>query len=290
MLDVPLPSILEQTIITTYLDRKTAEIDALLAQKERLIVLYEEEKTAVINQAVTKGLYPNAPLKDSGIDWLGEIPVKWELKKLKHLSKQGLKNGVFKKSQDFGSGTKLINVSDIYTDSLLVDENSLERVLCNEQEINKYAVRYGDILFVRSSLKREGIAKAACFLGDSGSIVFECHLIKISPSENKINCRYLNFYLNSSLPRSRLVSLSITKTMTTISQDSIGSLNIMFPSITEQTTIINHIDAEVTRVEAKITKTKRIIKLQKEYRAALISEVVTGRIKVSHLAGGERTQ
>src|SRR5690554_3092831 len=75
----------EQTAIANYLDRKTAEIDELIADKKRLLELYEEEKTAVINQAVTKGINPNVPMKDSGIEWLGEIPEHWEVKKLKHV-------------------------------------------------------------------------------------------------------------------------------------------------------------------------------------------------------------
>ena len=78
---IPVPTTKEQTAIANFLDHKTAEIDALIAQKERLLELYEEEKTAIINHAVTKGIDPNAELKDSGVDWLSEIPVGWEVKK-----------------------------------------------------------------------------------------------------------------------------------------------------------------------------------------------------------------
>ena len=85
---VVIPPKSEQTSIANFLDRKTSEIDDIIADKKRLLELYEEEKTAIINQAVTKGLDPNAPMKDSGIEWLGEIPEHWEVKKIKHLLKK----------------------------------------------------------------------------------------------------------------------------------------------------------------------------------------------------------
>lgn len=275
------PNLEEQTAIANFLDRKTAEIDALIAQKERLLELYEEEKTAIINHAVTKGLDPNAEFKDSGVEWLGEIPVGWKLKNLKYVAEHGLQNGIFKKATDFGSGIKLINVGDIYTHNFLIDENSLERVACTASEVTKYGVNTGDIFFVRSSLKREGIAKTACLEGRNEAIVFECHLIKITPKD--IAHQYLNYYLNSDLLRHKLISLSITTTMSTISQDAIGSLEVIIPSSKEQTAIVQYIKAETARINAKIAKTQRIIELQKEYRTALISEVVTGKIKVPEL-------
>ena len=278
---IPWPLLEEQTPIANFLDRKTAEIDALIAQKERLLELYEEEKTAIINHAVTEGLDPNAELKDSGVEWLGKIPARWKLKNLKFVTKHGLQNGIFKKALDFGSGIKLINVGDIYTHNFLIDENSLERVACTASEVTKYEANTGDIFFVRSSLKREGIGKTACLEGRNESIVFECHLIKIAPKD--IAHQYLNYYLNSDLLRHKLISLSITTTMSTISQDAIGNLEVVIPSSREQTAIVQHIEAETTRINAKITKTQRIIELQKEYRTALISEVVTGKIKVPEL-------
>ena len=282
---IPYFSVEEQTAIANFLDRKTAEIDALITQKERLLELYEEEKTVIINHTVTKGLDSNAELKDSGVDWLGEIPVGWQLKNLKHVTIHGLQNGIFKKGTDFGSGIKLINVGDIYTHNFLIDENSLERVACTASEETKYEVNTGDIFFVRSSLKRDGIAKTACLEGRNESIVFECHLIKITPKD--IAHQYLNYYLNSDLLRHKLISLSITTTMTTISQDAIGSVEVNIPSSKEQTAIVQYINTETARIDAKIIKTQRIIELQKEYRTALISEVVTGKIKVPELSTQE---
>lgn len=133
-INIPLLPLFEQTAIANYLDRKTAEIDELIAQKERLLSLYEEEKTAVINQAVTKGIDPDVKMKDSGIVWLGKIPEHWEVRKLKYLSIDGLKNGIFKKAKDFGRGTKLVNVIDIYQDSFFIQMEALERVNCNQDE------------------------------------------------------------------------------------------------------------------------------------------------------------
>lgn len=106
-LPIPLPSLEEQQEIISFLDHHTAEIDALITKKQELIERLNEQRTAIISHAVTKGLNPDVPMKDSGVDWLEEIPAHWEVWQLKYLSSGGLKNGVFKKSESFGSGTKL---------------------------------------------------------------------------------------------------------------------------------------------------------------------------------------
>lgn len=119
-----LPTIKEQTTIAAFLDRKTAEIDSIIAKKERLIELYEEEKAAVINHAVTKGLDPAAKMKDSGIEWLGKIPEHWKVKKLKHLVCK-IGSGVTPKggaSVYQQSGIPLLRSQNIHFDGLRLDD------------------------------------------------------------------------------------------------------------------------------------------------------------------------
>jgi len=274
------PSFEEQKDISEFLDRKTAQIDDLIAKKERMIELLKEERTAIINQAVIKGLDPKAEMKDSGIKWLGKVPKHWKIKKLKYLSIGGLKNGLFKKTEEFGDGTKLINVTNLYKDDFLIDDSELDRVDVAPQEFEIYRVQEGDIFFVRSSLKKEGIATSACVETVKEPLVFECHLIKISPEKNLIVPFFLVNYLNSSVIRDRLVSLSITTTMTTISQVGLGTLEILAPPIDEQKLIIQKLKDMNDNFFSTVSKIQLEIDLLKEYRTALISEVVTGKIDV----------
>src|SRR5687767_7015756 len=107
---------------------------------------------------------PYPAYKDSGVGWLGEIPAHWEVKQLRHVLQCGLTNGLFKKKDQFGSGVKLVNVVDVYQDNFIVDLKNLDRVETDQQEFEHYRVFPGDIYFVRSSLKLEGVGASACVI------------------------------------------------------------------------------------------------------------------------------
>ncbi len=151
-----------QHCTSAYLDTATAKIDRLMSLRRRQIDLLKKQRAALIQQAVTRGLDPKVKLKPSGLPWLGEIPKHWEMRRLRFTTKAGLVNGVFKKNESFGSGVKLVNVSDIYQDDFVVDVESLERIEVSENQQKKFSAEQGDLFFVRSSLKAEGIARVAC--------------------------------------------------------------------------------------------------------------------------------
>ncbi|QPD02270.1 MAG: Type I restriction enzyme, S subunit [Candidatus Nitrospira kreftii] len=280
--DLPtlLPEYPEQDTIGVFLDRETAKIDALVAKKEKLIELLKEKRAAFITQAVTKGLDPTAPMKDSEIEWIGEIPVDSKTEKLKYLVKDGLVNGLFKKKEQFGTGVKLINVVDLYEDNFLINFDALEYVETDQEELATFQVSPGDIFFVRSSLKREGIGSSACVATVLEPAVFECHLVRVRPSLARIRPRYLVYYLNSYLVRQRLIALAETTTMTTIAQPQLASLEIVVPCDKEQDAIVAHLDRESSKFEVLIAKVRDAIERLKEYRTALISAAVTGKIDV----------
>src|SRR3989338_3641110 len=146
----PIPPKEKQKRLSTFLDHKTTKIDELIKKNETLVELLKEKRQAVISHAVTKGLDPNAKMKDSGIEWIREIPEKWEVRKLKHLTTEKFKNGIFKKKEFYGSGIKLINVFDVYRQDFYIEIESLDRVEVTSQEIQTYSVKAGDIVFVRS--------------------------------------------------------------------------------------------------------------------------------------------
>ena len=276
----PLP---EQLAIAAFLDREAASINALIAKKQQLITLLRERRIALISHAVTKGLDPTMPMKNSGVAWVGEIPSHWEVKRLKFVTPKGLVNGLFKKRDDFGSGTKLVNVADIYTNNFLINLDSLDRVKAEPHEIATYKVSPGDIFFVRSSLKIEGVGVSACVTEVTESTVFECHLVRLRLSSEQAVPKYIINYLNSSLSRQRLISLSQTTTMTTIGQDELASLEIALPPLQEQQAIVDYLDKETTRIDALIARIEDGIKKLQEYSTALISAAVTGKIDVRNI-------
>lgn len=280
--DLPLllPPLATQKAIADFLDRKTAAIDELIAKKQRLLDLLAEKRAALINQAVTKGLDPSVPMKDSGIPWIGEIPVHWEVKRLRYTLDRSLRNGLFKKKDQFGSGTALVNVGDMYSDNFQVNWSALDRVETTTSEERTFEARHGDIFFVRSSLKLEGVAASACLVEPPETTVFECHLVGARPDLSEVDPVFLVNYLNSPLVRQRLVALSTTTTMTTIAQDRIADLTVPVPPLGEGRTIADHIERThevLAAAEASITD--QLDRLS-EFRQAVITEAVTGALDV----------
>ncbi len=241
----------EQTAIANFLDRKTAEIDALIAQKERLLELYEEEKTVIINHAVTKGLDPNAELKDSGVEWLSKIPVGWEVKKLKYTAY--LKSG-----------------NNLTSDQ--IKEDGVYPVYGGNGLRGYYHgfTHEGEFVLIG----RQG---ALC-----GNINYPTN--KFWATEHAVVVEPLSEYkfvwMGELLRIMNLNQYSVAAAQPGLSVEAICNLFIPWLLLEEQESIVEYIEAETARIDAKIAKTQRIIELQKEYRTALISEVVTGKIKV----------
>ena len=245
------PSMDEQTAIANFLDRKTAEIDALIAQKERLLELYEEEKAALINHAVTKGLDPNAELKDSGVEWLSKIPVGWEVKKLKYTAY--LKSGNNLTSDQI----KEDGVYPVYGGNGL---RGYYHGFTHEGEfvlIGRQGALCGNINYATNKFWATE------------------HAVVVEPLSE-----YKFVWMGELLRTMNLNQYSVAAAQPGLSVEAICNLFIPWPLLEEQESIVEYIEAETARIDAKIAKTQRIIELQKEYRTALISEVVTGMIKV----------
>jgi type I restriction enzyme S subunit len=270
-----LPHKPEQTAIASYLDHKTAEIDDLITKKEQLLRLYEEEKTALINQAVTKGLNPHVPMKDSGIDWLGEIPAHWEVKKLKYLVKNKLKYGanesaLFENIED----PRYIRITDFGNDGRLRD-NTFKSL--PYETAKDYMLDQGDILFARSGAT---VGKTFQFKDYKGKACFAGYLIKASPKKDILKSDFIYLYTKSSLYERWKESIFNQATIQNIGADKYAFLDIPIPKLAEQIAIVQYIEKEIASIDAKVTKTKKLIELLKEYKTALISEVVTGKVKV----------
>lgn len=260
---VILPPNEEQTAIANFLDEKTAKIDSLIEKKKKLIELYKEEKTALINQAVTRGINPNVKLKPSGIDWLGDIPEHWEVKKLKYVAKlrdEVINDTDFKiavENIESGSG-KLIN---------MVDYKNYQGKLS--------AFKRGDTIFN----KLRPYLHKVYFAERDGGLFGELLVIH---SLGELLPKFLFLKLFSKLFIDIVDgSTQGTKMPRADWNDFICLLPLSFPkSIEEQQQIVEYIESETKRIDNKIARAEKEIELLQEYRTALISEVVTGKIKV----------
>lgn len=279
-LKITYPEIEEQQKIAEFLDYKTAKIDALIAKKETLLLKLQEKRSALITQAVTKGINPNAPMKPSGVEWLGDVPAHWEVLSLRHTLVEPLSNGIFKKKDQWGSGSRIVDVFDIYVDGDVIDEDSLQRVDCNEDELDKYSALHGDFFFVRSSLKLDGIGKSALLSKPQEKMVFECHLVRGRPDLERVDPKFYIYLLNSQYCRQTLVALSNQVTMTTLDQEKFKGLKVPFPPKEEQETITKYLDEKTSAINMQLIRTQDVISKLTEYRSALITNAVTGKIDV----------
>lgn len=287
---IPLPDPVEQRAITAFLDRETKRVDRLVAKKRELIERLKEKRTALISRTVTGGLPPAAgraaglperpSLKPSGIEWIGTVPEHWEVLRFRNIVVGGVTNGLFKTQDAFGDGTRLINVYDAYRIDFNVDEQSLERVATTTAELRLYRVKSGDIFFVRSSLKLEGVGRAVCCLNPAEELVFECHLVRARPDLRRIYPRFLILYLNSQFVVHSLIAAAKTTTMATIGQSKMLDLPVLLPALPEQRAIAAYLDEETAKLDALIGKVEEAVERLQEYRTALITAAVTGKIDV----------
>lgn len=259
LIPIVLPPLLEQTAIATYLDRKTAEIDQLIADKKRLLELYEEEKTAIINHAVTKGINPDVPMKDSGIEWIGEIPEHWEVKKVKHVLKSLNHIRIPLSAEE--RGKMFERVYDYYGASGVIDK--VESYLFEEPLL--LIGEDGANLLTRST--------RLVFIADGKYWVNNhAHILKPSFGLIKYYCELLEIY-----DFTIWVSGSAQPKLTS---ENLMNIDILVPPVEEQESIILYVETQSKQVDAKISQIQQLINLLTEYRTALISEVVTGKVKV----------
>jgi type I restriction enzyme S subunit len=255
------------------LRKKTSEIDQIIANKQKLIALYEEEKQAIIYQAVTKGLDPNIKLKDSGVEWLGEIPEHWEVNKLNYCFGQ------------IGSGTTPTSGKPEYYENGELnwlqtgDLNDSEIIETSKKITPKALEDYSTLRFY--PLDSIVIAMYGATIGKTG-------ILKIESTTNQACCvlskpknmlpKFVFYWFNA--VKKHIISLSYGGGQPNINQEQIRSLKIQQPTIDEQKLIVEYIENELSQLSVIISKFNKKIDLLQEYRTTLISEVVTGKIKV----------
>lgn len=191
--DIPIcfpESLKLQKQMVNYLDKQTAKIDATIAKNEELLQLLEEKRVALINQVVTKGLNPNVPMKDSGVEWIGEIPEHWGVEKIKNLS-QVKPSNVDKKTKDNEPPVLLCNYTDVYNNEFITMDLDFMKATATYDQIKKLSLNVGDIIITKDSESADDIAVPAIVTEKLENVVCGYHLAVIRPNEEKIYPKFL---------------------------------------------------------------------------------------------------
>jgi restriction endonuclease S subunit len=265
----PTPPLDEQRAIAAYLDRETERIDTLIKKKERLIDLLEEKRTALISRVVTKGLDDDAEMKDSRVDWLGKIPTDWEIVPFRYYC------NIPKGQVDPERGE--------YQSRILISPNHVEQNSGNIRELEtadeqgassgKYPVEPGDLIYskIRPELNKICIAKGHWLCSA------DMYPIKIRTG---FDARYLKYLMLSRQFVRIMVADSMRVAMPKVNRETLGAVRVVKPPLNEQRTIANHLNERISRIDELIGEVRRAINRLEEYRTALISAAVIGKIDV----------
>ncbi|MFO0100134.1 MAG: restriction endonuclease subunit S [Aphanizomenon sp.] len=275
------PPLNEQEKIAQFLDYKTKQIDELIKKKETLIEKLDEKRTAIISHAVTKGLDSSVPIKDSGIEWLGDIPKHWEVKRLRYIG--SCQNGISKGADYFGFGYPFVNYTDVYANIELPKTVS---GLANSTDMDRinYSVQKGDIFFTRTSETIEEIGITSTCFNSINNATFSGFLIRVRPFPNLLFTGFSKYYFRCQLHRLFFVKEMNLVTRASLSQELLKRLPVLLPTIEEQKQISKHLDQKTAQIDQQKAKIKQAIELLKEYRTSLITNAVTGKIDVSQIA------
>lgn len=274
---IPVPSRGEQDAVVEYLDAATSKIDEAIAQQQKMIDLLSERKQIIINNAVTKGLDPNVKIKPSGIDWIGDIPEHWEIRKLGSIG--STINGVSHDSSYFGEGFPFVSYSDVYKNYFLpkivtglAKSSKLERKI--------FSVERGDVFFTRTSETAEEIGFTSTCLDTISNAVFAGFLIRFRPKEGLIEPSFSKYYFRAHIHRSYFVKEMNLVIRASLSQQLLKGLPILLPPLKEQKKIADYLDNKIAGIDSCISNINQQISLLQERKQIIINDVVTGKVKV----------
>ncbi len=273
----PLP---EQTQIAAFLDRETAKIDALVAEQRRLMALLKEKRQAVISHAVTRGLNPDAPMKPSGIEWLGEVPEHWETRTIAKASTK-ITNGFVGPTRDIlvEVGTPYVQATHIKNGCVNFDDGYFVRPNWSEEH-SKSILCEGDVLIVQT-----GAGTGDIGLVSENEVGYNCHaLIIVASDRTLLNGTYLSAVLQSTYGQEKLTSIETGAMHPHLNCGEVKFVEIPLPPLDEQSDIVSYINKAADQFDTLTTEAQRAIDLLQERRTALISAAVTGQIDVRGVA------
>lgn len=275
----PFPSIYEQKRIVTFLDAQCAEIDAVLEKTRASIEEYKKLKQAVITQAVTKGIRGDRPMKNSGIEWIGDIPESWEVSSVRYIGQ--LQNGISKGGEFFGKGFPFVSYGDVYKNYEL--PHSVSGLIdTTEDERAKYSVEYGDIFFTRTSETIEEVGFSCVCKRSIPNATFAGFIIRLRPfcADEKILTDYAKYYFRGEHIRAYLVKEMNLVTRASLGQTLLKGMSVIVPPKSVQKEIAEYLDDKCADIDALVAKKQQYLTEIENYKKSLIYEYVTGKKEV----------
>ena len=273
-IQIPVPLISEQIKVANYLEHQTTIINRLITEKESLITKLQEKRKALINEVVTKGLNPNASMRDSGIEWLGLIPEHWvvnELKRYVDFVQTGTTPSTEKREYFENPTFNWFTPSDFYDNNIYLTESKrkVSEIAVNEQACRVFPENTVLLIGIGATLGKVGISQNICSANQQiNAIIFNQNIYPVFGA----------YYLSSI--KEIIVSMANAATLAILNQSNTKEIPIICPPIKEQCDIVDFIESRTTKIDEIVSETQLQIQKLKEYKTAIISEVVTGKVDV----------
>ncbi|WP_340123964.1 restriction endonuclease subunit S [Methylobacter svalbardensis] len=270
-----IPAIEEQEKIANFLDHETAKINTLIEKQQQLIQLLKEKRLAVISHAVTKGLNPNAPMRDSGVEWLGEVPEHWKVISLKRLARK-ITDGEHISPTFTDEGMPFLSAKDIRDRTIDYEVNKYVTLEDGYRFRRRCNPEVDDILIVSrgATIGRVGLVERKIIFCLLGSVIL------LKPKTTTVDPVFVYYLLNQYSAKEQFFLASQASAQQAIYLVDVAELLIALPSLPEQIEIRNHLEGQIKKIDNLIQVSEKAIKLIQERRTALISAAVTGKIDV----------
>ena len=269
----------EQVWIANFLDAQGRLTDRIIQNKRRLIALLNKKRQAIVNRAVTHGLDPNAPMKKTGIEWLHEVPARWQIRKIKQVCSVLLSN-VDKHSFEHEEAVKLCNYVDVYKNDFVDSRITFPKATASEEEVARFRLQIGDVIITKDSETWNDIGVPAIVSEALGDVLCGYHLALLRPDQDEIVSPFLFRTLTADSTAQQFHISANGVTRFGLSQHAIKNASIPVPSLLEQATIVEYLKKTTADIDATINRKHLQIKLLHEYRERLIADVVTGKLDV----------
>ena len=278
----PLPPLPEQTAIVRYLDYMDRRIRRFINAKQKLIALLNEQKQALIHQAVTRGLDPNVRLKPSGVEWLGDIPKHWEVQRLRNIVRMLVSN-IDKHTKEDEASIRLCNYVDVYKNERINEHLSFMPASASAEEIARFILKPGDIIITKDSEAWNDIGVPSLVEYSAPDLVCGYHLAILRPRVGILG-EYLLRALQSPSIASQFYVAANGVTRYGLSHVAIKGVSVPIPPLPEQTAIVQFLNDAIANFDAAANRAQREITLLREYRIRLIADVVIGKLDVREAA------
>lgn len=271
-----------QQRIATYLDKKISKIEETIQNQQQVIEKLKAYKQSLITEAVTgkikiengKACGEYESYKDSGVEYLGKIPLDWNIKRLRYIGK--CQNGISKGGEFFGSGYPFVSYGDVYN-NLVLPETVSGLIESTHEEQENYSVKAGDIFFTRTSETIEEVGFTSVCLKTIEKATFAGFVIRVRPFTDELIPDYSKYYFSSDVHRRFFVKEMNLVTRASLSQDLLKRLPVLIPSKEKQKEIADYLDKKCTAIDTAIEQKQKLIKKLTEYKKSLIYECVTGK-------------